>query len=105
MQADLERELAETEAELVAAKVKVNGDDHEMDGVEAKDEEEGSEAGSEDLEAESDDDDEEDEDEGEADGDEEMEVDESERKSTAETNGEKGTNGKMEAQQPEVMVH
>ena len=54
-----------------------------------------------DLEAESDDDDDEDEE----DGDEEMEVDESEQKGAAETNGSKGQDNKMQAQQPEVMVH
>ena len=69
MQAALEKELAETEA-AAAANQTTNGDDHEMAGTDdlaakLKDEDEVSEAGSEDLEADSSEsDDEEDDEEG-----------------------------------------
>ena len=109
MQADLERELAEVDANVETAKVEANGGDHEMEGaddaVKAEDEE-GSDAGSEDLEAESSDDEEdEEEDEGEGDADEEMEVDEGEQKAQANGEGSKAKGKVVAAQQPEVMVH
>ena len=109
MQADLERELAEVDANVTTAKVEANGGDHEMEGadegVKAEDEE-GSDAGSEDLEAESSDDEEdEEEEEGEGDGDEEMEVDEGEQKAQAAGEGSKAKGKPVSAQQAEVMVH
>jgi histone chaperone ASF1 len=70
MQAALEKELAETEAAAAAANQTTNGEDHEMAGTDdlaakLKDEDEVSEAGSEDLEADSSgSDDEEDDEEG-----------------------------------------
>ena len=103
MQAALEKELAETEAEL--PKPATNGD-AEMGGteeaqVQTKEEEEGSEAGSEDLDEESSDDDEEEEEEG----DEDMDMADGEEKpAQAQTNGEKNPDQHAH-QQPEVMVH
>lgn len=101
MQAALEKELEEVEA----GATKETDGDAEMAGAETKKEDdEVSEAGSEDLEQESsdDDDDEEEEGEGEGDGDEDMEMAEGGEEKPAEgaqpqTNGEKG--------KPEVMVH
>jgi histone chaperone ASF1 len=98
MQAALEKELEETEARV---QIEVtNGGDAEMSGVEPpkKEDEEGSEAGSEDLEAESSDDDDEEDEEGE--GEEELAEGE-EKTGETQTNGEKADKGK----QPEVMVH
>lgn len=101
MQAALEKELEETEARV--ATEGANGGDSEMAGAEPvkKEDEEASEAGSEDLEEESSDDDEEDDEEG--DGDEDLEMAEGEEKpADAQTNGEKKTD---QGKQPEVMVH
>ncbi|OCT54815.1 Histone chaperone asf1 [Cladophialophora carrionii] len=111
MQAALEKELEETEAKMV--KGTNDAEDKEMtDGNKAKDEDEVSEAGSEDLEQESsdeDDDDEEGEDEeaaeGEdtemADGDDKPTASTGSATATAEANGEK----KGGESKPEVMVH
>jgi histone chaperone ASF1 len=87
MQAALEKELAETEA-AAAANQTTNGDDHEMAGTDdlaakLKDEDEVSEAGSEDLEADSSEsDDEEDDEEGAegAEADDDMEMAEGDEK-------------------------
>ncbi|EXJ63029.1 histone chaperone ASF1 [Cladophialophora yegresii CBS 114405] len=113
MQAALEKELEETEAKLVKGTGTDAGEDKEMtDGPKVKDEDEVSEASSEDLEQESsdeDDDDEEGEDEegaeGEdtemADGDDKPTASTGTATATAEANGEqKGGESK-----PEVMVH
>lgn len=107
MQAALEQELEDTEAKAI-----VNGDDHEMEGAEVeqtkvKEDEENdvSEAGSEDLEAESSES-EDDEEEEEGDGDEDMEMADSEDKPATESSAD-GQGGKsMQAPgQAEVMVH
>ncbi len=106
MQAALEKELAETEAKAIT-----NGEDHEMTGAEesvakAKEDDEVSEAGSEDLEADSSgsDDDEEDDDGGDGEGDEDMEMAEGDEKPAEPT-----TNSEQKAKplqvQPEVMVN
>ena len=105
MQAAVEKELAEFETENVAT----NGD-ADMGGTDQphaapKEDDEASEAGSEDLEADSSDDDDDDEDEEEAggnEGDEDMEMGDGEEKPAA-TNGE--TKSATGQQQPEVMVH
>lgn len=128
LQAALERELEDTEAKLATIKaeepVPVDGD-AEMAGTDdveptrkpAAEDEEGSEAGSEDLEAESSgsDDDEEEEEgegegevEGEGDGDEDMEMGDGEGEGKpvqegAATNGERKAG--QQARHPEVMVH
>ncbi len=105
MQAALEKELADTEEKM--AKPATNGD-AEMGGTDEpraqpKEDEEGSEAGSEDLEEESSGDEEEDDEEGE--GDDDMEMGDGEEKpAQAQTNGEKKPDQHAQ-QQPEVMVH
>jgi histone chaperone ASF1 len=114
MEAALEKELAETEAAVVAAAANqtTNGEDHEMAGADdlaakLKDEDEASEAGSEDLEADSSgSDDEEDEEEGAegAEADEDMEMAEGDEK-PAEP-GKSGEQKSMTQQgQQQVMVH
>lgn len=105
MQAALERELAETEA--AAAQDGVKGEDHDMEGSEeaaakVKDEEDDdiSDAGSEDLEAESSGSEDEDEEEDAGEG-EDMEMgDADEKHADAKTNGEQKS-----MQSAEVMVH
>ena len=104
MQAALEKELEDIET---GATNEVNNDgDAEMAGAEVakKEDDEVSEAGSEDLEQESSDDDEEDEEEGEGEGDEDMEMADGDEKAVEAkaTNGEKKP---AEGKQPEVMVH
>ena len=106
LQAALEKELADTEA--AATKTSTNGEDHEMAGAEepaakVKDEDEVSEAGSEDLEADSSgsDDDEEDDEGGDGEGDEDMEMAEGAAETT--TNGEQKPIPQQV--QPQVMVH
>ncbi|KAM3418025.1 Histone chaperone [Cercospora zeina] len=96
--------LAEGEA---SATVKVPGEDAEMEGVEnGKDDDEESNAGSEDLEAESEDD-EDDEDEAEEEGGDDMEMDDAPAENGAAQNG--AANKPAGAQQPhhqaEMMVH
>lgn len=124
MQAALERELAETDAAAAAAaKQATNGDDHDMAGADelagkAGEDDEISEAGSEDLEADSSESDDEDEEEGaegaegegegdgegEGEADEDMEMAEGEEK-PAET-VKTGEQKPMPQQgQPQVMVH
>ena len=105
MQAALEKELADTEAKM--DKPATNGD-AEMAGTDEaqaqpKEEDEASDAGSEDLDEDTSGDDDDEDDEG--DGDEDMEMGEGEEKAAeAHTNGEK--KGDQQApQQPEVMVH
>jgi histone chaperone ASF1 len=115
MQAALERELAETEA--AAAKQTTNGDDHEMAGADelsAKvgEDDDISEAGSEDLEADSSESDDEDDEEGAegADGDgegeaeEDMEMAEGEEK-PAETVKADEQKQMPQQGQPQVLVH
>jgi histone chaperone ASF1 len=111
MQAALEKELAETEA-AAAANPTTNGEDHEMVGTDdlaakLKDEDEVSEAGSEDLEADSSgSDDEEDEEEGAegAEADEDMEMVEGDEKPAEPGNS--GEQKPMPQQgQQQVMVH
>ncbi|ETN40165.1 histone chaperone asf1 [Cyphellophora europaea CBS 101466] len=97
MQAALEKELEETEAQVAKDPV---GADAEMGGTETAKKEDDSDAGSEDLEEESSDDDDDEEEEGE--GDEDMEMADGEEKpAESQANGDKKTEGK----QPEVMVH
>lgn len=120
MQAALERELAETEAAAAAAaKQATNGEDHEMAGTDelsgkVGEDDEISEAGSEDLEADSSGSDDEDDEEGaegaegdgegEGEAEEDMEMAEGEEKS-AET-VKTGEQKPMPQQgQPQVMVH
>lgn len=114
MQAALEEELAETEAVAAAtAKQATNGDDHEMVGTDelagkVGDDDELSEAESEDLEADSSGSDEEDEEEGaegaEGEADEDMEMAESEDKPAEAVKP--GEQKSMPQQgQPQVMVH
>lgn len=105
MQAALERELAETEA--AAAQAGDKGDDHDMEGTEeaaakVRDEEEDdvSDAGSEDLEAESSGSEDDEEEEDAAEG-EDMEMgDADEKPADTKTNGEQ-----KPVQSAEVMVH
>lgn len=127
LQAALESELADTEANLAKESAQPAADgDSEMAGVEqtepaSKGDDEGSEAGSEDLEAESsgsEDDDEEEEGEGEAEaeaegadgaeGDEDMEMGEGEPEEKPADEGTAKNGGQKTIQQqgqPEVMVH
>jgi histone chaperone ASF1 len=111
MQAALEKELAETEA-AAAANQTTNGDDHDMAGADdlaakLKDEDEVSEAGSEDLEADSSEsDEEEDEEEGAegAEADEDMEMVEGEEKSAEPVKAGEQKSMPQQGQQ-QVMVH
>jgi histone chaperone ASF1 len=115
MQAALEKELAETEAAAAAAEQATNGDDHEMAGTgelaaKVREDDEVSEAGSEDLEADSSgSDDEDDEEEGgegaEGDADEDMDLAEGDENKSAEAV--KGGEQEPMPQQghPQVMVH
>jgi histone chaperone ASF1 len=111
MQAALEKELAETEA-AAAANQTTNGDDHDMAGADdlaakLKDEDEVSEAGSEDLEADSSEsDDEEDEEEGAegAEADEDMEMVEGEEKPAEPVKAGEQKSMPQQGQQ-QVMVH
>jgi histone chaperone ASF1 len=110
MQAALEKELEETEAKITNPPQPVADGDKEMiDGDEAKEDEEGSEAGSEDLEQESsDEDDDEDEEEEGAEG-EDTEMGDGDDKPTASTGTveAQATNGdhRVDGSKPEVMVH
>jgi histone chaperone ASF1 len=110
MQAALETELAETEAAVAAAKV--NGEDHDMVGsneetAKVKDEDEVSDAGSEDLEAESSgsEDEEDDEEAGEGDGDEDLEMGDAEEKPATDANTDKDHKPLQRQGQQEVLVH
>jgi histone chaperone ASF1 len=118
LQAALERELADTEAKLATEKAEPTASadgDSEMAGIEApepasKEDEEGSEAGSEDLEAESsgsEEEDEEEDGEGEGEGDEDMEMGDGEGEEKPAEDA--TTNGEQKPVQhqgnPEVMVH
>src|ERR1700733_8302586 len=111
MQAALEKELAETEA-AAAANQTTNGDDHDMAGTDdlaakLKDEDEGSEAGSEDLEADSSGSDEEEDDEEGAEGaeaDEDMEMAEGDEKPTEPVKAGEPKSMPQQGQQ-QVMVH
>jgi histone chaperone ASF1 len=111
MQAALEKELAETEA-AVAANQTTNGEDHDMAGADdlaakLKDEDEVSEAGSEDLEADSSgSDDEEDEEEGAegAEADEDMEAVEGDEKPAEPVKAGEQKSMPQQGQQ-QVMVH
>jgi histone chaperone ASF1 len=116
MQAALEKELAETEAAAAAAAKQVtNGEDQEMAGTDEpaakiRDDDEVSEAGSEDLEADSSgSDDEEDEEEGaeggEGDVDEDMEMAEGDENKPAETVKTGDQKAMPQQGQPQVMVH
>lgn len=105
MQAALEKELAETEAAAAAAKDGATGEDHDMEGTEeaaakVKDDEEDdvSDAGSEDLEAESSGSEDEEEEEGDGEG-EDMEMETDEKPANA-AHGEQ-----KPVQSAEVMVH
>jgi histone chaperone ASF1 len=110
MQAALEKELAETEA-AAAANQATNGEDHEMAGTDdlaakLKDEDEVSEAGSEDLEADSSgSDDEEDDEEGAegAEAEEDMEMAEGDEKPAEPVKA--GEPKSMPQQGQQVMVH
>ena len=112
MQAALEKELAETEVVAPAPKQATNGEDHDMGGTDelaAKvgEDDDASEAGSEDLEADSsgsdDDDDDEEGAEG-AEGDEDMEMAEGDEKPTETVKT--GEQKPMPQQgQAQVMVH
>ena len=111
MQAALEKELAETEA-AAAANQTTNGEDHDMAGADdlaakLKDEDEVSEAGSEDLEADSSgSDDEEDEEEGAegAEADEDMEMVEGDEKPAEPVKPGEQKSMPQQGQQ-QVMVH
>jgi histone chaperone ASF1 len=115
MQAALEKELAETEAAAAAAaKQATNGEDHEMAGTDelpgkVREDDEVSEAGSEDLEADSSGSDDEDEEEeggegAEGEADEDMEMAEGEDKPAEAVKT--GEQKPMPQQgQPQVMVH
>ena len=114
MQAALEKELAETEAAEAAAKLATNGEDHDMAGTDdlstkVKDDDEVSEAGSEDLEADSSGSDDEDEEEevvegAEGDADDDMEMAEGDEK-PAETVKVDEQKPMPQQGQAQVMVH
>ena len=116
LQAALERELADTEAKIATAKTEAATTDgdaemagHDQPEVRAKDDEEGSEAGSEDLEADSsgsEDEDEEEEGEGEAEGgdnDEDMEMGDADGDEKQAANGQEKPI--QQSGGSEVMVH
>jgi histone chaperone ASF1 len=109
MQAALEKELAETEA-AAAANQTTNGEDHDMVGTDdlaakLKDEDEVSEAGSEDLEADSSGSDDEEDEEGAegAEADEDMEMVEGDEKPAEPVKA--GEQKSMPQQGQQVMVH
>jgi len=107
MQAALEKELEESEAKMVKGPANGNAEDKEMaDGFKPKEEDEVSEAGSEDLEEESSDEDEDDEDDEEGAEGEDTEMADGEDKPTATVTG-TGANGQQKGAEvkPEVMVH